>query len=121
MMIFSTMDAACEHFARQGFTHGQTSADGRVLLLHSAKPVRVYLAYTTAGRVRSLRVLGRTSRLEQQPVPTAGAVLEAAGSRWGPLGQLIAVPFIAAFAAFGLVLALGLIGWGRLPGGWRRS
>jgi len=121
MMIFPTMAAACEHYARLGFTHGHTWADGTVTLLHSAKPMRVQLAHATDGRVRSLRILGRASHPNRDGGRTAGALPDAGRARWRPLGQLVAVPFVAAFAAYGLLLALGLIGWGRLPRGRRRS
>jgi hypothetical protein len=120
-MIFPTMAAACEHYARLGFTHGHTWADGTVTLLHSAKPMRVQLAHATDGRVRSLRVLGRRLQPKQNGKHTAGILPDADRTRWRPFGQLVAVPFVAAFAAYGLLLALGLIGWGRLPRGGRRS
>jgi len=110
METFPSMAAACEHFARLGFTDRQTGSDGRVMLLHPSERARVHLVYSARGRVRSLRVFGRTGRGDALGAPRRALPEPGRGTTPRPLG-LLALPFIAAFAAYGLVLALVLISW----------
>lgn len=116
MQIFPSMTAAREHYAYRGFNHQKTHSDGRVTLLHPAHRSRVHLAPTADGRVRSLWVLGCAVNRGPLRVHCPGTVPDARRSRLWPLGLLVALPFIAMFAAYGLVLALVLVGCDQLPG-----
>lgn len=116
MEIFASMAAARDHYARRGFTHERTCSGGRVTLLHSTGRAHVHLAPNADGRVRSLRVVGREVRRGALRVRRPGSAPDAHRSGRWPLRLLVTLPFIALFAAYGLVLALVLIGCEHLPG-----
>lgn len=111
MEIFASMAAAREHYGRRGFTLQQSYSDGRVMLRHPAGRSRVHLTLGADGRVRALRLLSGAQRgALRVHRPTT-----ARGGLW-PLRLLVALPFIATFAVYGVLLALFLVGWDHLPG-----